>query len=357
VTVLVDYTHVHRKVTGIERISLELFSKDALSPLSTQHVRARSVPDMIRRQWIDLPLTAARDRDAVVLCPGFPPSATLQVASRKLVTYVHDLFLVTQVETLSRNARFYLRPSFLRMLGTQRYFLTNSASTMRALAAVALPGSLILLYRPVVRNLFGLEAANPEREASPVLTFLAMGTVEPRKNYRYAAEIVEALNARGVAAKLRIIGRVGWGPDAEDLSRRPHVELLGHLTDDEVRRIVASADCILCTSLDEGLGLPLVELQYAGLPTAVVDLPVFREILAGGSTVLPKGNAAGAAEAIAAASSHPQWRRRGRDEALRILSTYNGAAERDRDAVIGFLGALEREPATAEQAYFARRVF
>jgi glycosyltransferase involved in cell wall biosynthesis len=346
VTIFVDFSHVHRKTTGIERISLELFSREALAPLATRHVTARSVPGMVRAQWLDLPLAALRDRDAVVLCPGFPPSIALQMTCRKIVTYVHDLFLMTHVETLNRNAKLYMRPSFMRMLAGERNFLTNSMTTKRALEGAARDDARILLYRPVIRDLFGMAGGSERPRSGTALTFVAMGTVEPRKNYRYAADVITALNERGVSSRLVIVGRAGWGSDAQELASLPHVELLGHLPDDEVRRIVTGADCVICTSIDEGLGLPLVELQYAGLPTVAVDIPVFRELLGEDALFIPRAAAPEAADRIAAEAGTPGWRDRGRARSARILATYNEAARRDRERVVEFVAALERGSAT-----------
>jgi glycosyltransferase involved in cell wall biosynthesis len=339
-SIFVDFTHVHhRPITGLERIALELFSSDALKPLTITHIMASTRQDMVARQWLGLPWLALRHQCSIVLCPGFPPSVALQAVARgRIIPYVHDLFLIQQTSALNRRAYWYLRPSFVCMLRHQKTFLANSAKTRDELARHVATDARIKLYRPRVRDVFTLSSYPARCAPADVLVLVALGTVEPRKNYLYAAEIVDALFARGQAAQLRIIGRQGWGGDWEILSRHPHVELLGHLPDAEVRAVVASADLVLCTSRDEGLGLPLLELQYAGLPTVAVDLPIFREILGDRDGLfIPQGDARAAAELIVSTYWVGDWFARGQQHARRILERYNAAAERDRSDVIALI--------------------
>ena len=58
-----------------------------------------------------------------------------------------------------------------------------------------------------------------------------------------------------------------------------------------MKRVLEAADVYLCTSHDEGLGLPLLEAQFAGLPIVAPDKPVFREVLAGSGTFIDPGTA------------------------------------------------------------------
>ena len=85
--------------------------------------------------------------------------------------------------------------------------------------------------------------------------------------------------AHGWEATLHVVGRVGWGGEADRLRDRPGVVLHGYQEADRVRALLAGAHVFLSTSHDEGLGLPLLEAQYAGLPIVAPDKPVFREVL------------------------------------------------------------------------------
>ena len=72
-TIYVDNTHLGRHVTGLERITLELFSADALAPLDIVPVTARGTRQMLTTQTLGLPMRLATP-SSILVCPGFPPS-------------------------------------------------------------------------------------------------------------------------------------------------------------------------------------------------------------------------------------------------------------------------------------------
>jgi len=338
-TIFVDFTHMYRAVTGLERISTELFSNQALDPLKVTHIRASSLKGLVSKQWIGMPLSALSRPGSVMLCPGFPPSIALQMVCPRIIPYVHDLFAIEQPQYLHPAALFYSRPSLAHTLRRQDVFLVNSEKTRSELVARLQRSARIELYRPTIRNIFDLQPRAPDPHR-PTIHFVAVGTVDPRKNYHYAADIIEALNERGRKAKLRIIGQPG-GHEYRTLAGRNHVELCGYLNDTEVREAVLACDVLISTSLDEGLGLPLVELQYAGLLTVAVDIPIFREVLQGNSLYIPRARAGVAADMILQHLKSQDWRAAGRIQALRILEHYNGAASRDRETVIALIQDAE----------------
>ncbi|WOJ88127.1 glycosyltransferase [Methylocapsa polymorpha] len=340
--VFVDYTHVHRQATGLERISLELFSSAALDPIKASHITAASAAGLVLQQWIGMPWSALKRPGSVILCPGFPPSIALQSIGQTIIPYVHDLFVVDNPEILHRGAYYYCRPSFLHMLRKQSLFLVNSEKTRADLLGRLERPARAELYRPRIQNIFDLRPKAPDLPSDAPIRFVALGTVEPRKNYRYAADIIDALNARGCNAKLRIIGRPGWGPDYPALLGRNHIELLGYLAEAKVRDVVSESDILISTSLDEGLGLPLLELQYAGLLTVAADIAIFREIMEGDCLYVPRADASGAADIILQRLKSGDWRATGVDRALRILDRHNRRAARDRETVVSLIQEAER---------------
>ncbi|MDX7950586.1 glycosyltransferase, partial [Lichenihabitans sp. Uapishka_5] len=159
--------------------------------------------------------------------------------------------------------------------------------------------------------------------------------------------IVEALRATShPGATLDIVGRPGWGVDAAALAARPGVTLHGYQPTDAVRRLVEAADALISTAHDEGLGLPLLEAQYAGLPVLAPDRPVFREVLGEGGVILDAADPAGAAATIGAALSGPDWRARFVAAAERNLARWNTTAAQDRATVVALL--QERQALAAQ---------
>lgn len=164
--------------------------------------------------------------------------------------------------------------------------------------------------------------------------------MEPRKNLAAAADIVAALRAgHGLEATLHVVGRIGWGGEGERLEGRPGVILHGYQDADRVRELLSQSHLVLNTSHDEGLGLPLIEAQHAGLPVAAPDRPVFREVLAGSGLLIEPKDARASADRIAAFVSGPDAFRQAAEAAAANVSRWNATAERDRAALVERLKA------------------
>lgn len=340
--ILVDHTHLGRTVTGLERITLELFSTEALAPLPVEPVTASGTLGLILAQQLLLPARLLADRRAVLLAPGFPPSIPASLFGARVVPYIHDCFLLTRPQDLSRKAALYMAPAFRRAVARLPWFLVNSRTTASELAAFARPDAEITLYRPEVRDVFGIGAEAAARAASArrvdrggPLRLIALGTVEPRKNLLAAAAIVEILRSRhGWDAVLDVVGRPGWGGEAERLEGRPGVVLHGYREREEVRDLLARAHAFISTSHDEGLGLPLLEAQYAGLPVIAPDKPVFREVLDRSGEFVDPADPAAAAAAIDRLVIRPGVFLTAAADAMANVERWNAAARGDRSALI-----------------------
>jgi glycosyltransferase involved in cell wall biosynthesis len=340
--IYVDNTHLGRHVTGLERITLELFSAAALAPLDIVPVTARGTRQMLTTQTLGLPMRLATS-SSILLCPGFPPSPLLRPFAARVLPYIHDDFLLTRRADLNRRARLYMAAPFKLALRHYPRFLANSSDTRRKLAAHCRSDAEVTLYRPPVRNVFGLQSkARAARDAEPQpLRLVALGTVEPRKNFCAAATIVSALRARGFpGATLDIVGRQGWGDDWRMLETIPGVALHGYQPGDQVKRLLDAADLFICTSHDEGLGLPLLEAQYAGLPIIAPDASIFREVLADSGIFIDPTEPVAAAARVAAILSDAGWRARYVALAQTNLTRWNALAGGDRDAVIRLIAGI-----------------
>jgi glycosyltransferase involved in cell wall biosynthesis len=352
-TIYVDHTHLGRHVTGLERITLELFSPSALAPLDVVPVTARGTRQMIQRQTLGLPLRLAA-ASSLLLCPGFPPSPLLRPFAARVLPYIHDVFLLSRPVDLNLRARLYMAAPFRLALRSYPRFLANSSDTREKLAVHCRPDAAITLYRPPVRNVFGLNAgARADREShSRGLRLVALGTVEPRKNFVAAAKVVAALQELGFPdARLDIVGRQGWGEDWSVLGARPDVALHGYQPEDRVRALLADADIFICTSHEEGLGLPLLEAQYAGLPIVAPDAAIFREVLGDSAIFVAPSDPKAAAAKIAGVLADDGWRSRYMAQDAQNLARWNALAGADRDAVVTLIARLARDltPARARR--------
>jgi len=342
--VRVDYTHVGRRATGIERITTEQFSSAALAPLTMRPFGAVGGRfHIMAAQTFGLPICAIRNPSDVFVFPGFPPCPYFALARERTVLYVHDLFLLTRPAALNCAAKCYMAPMFAVAIKQLRYFMTNSLHTARQLQTWCDPAATVIPYRPRIRNVFGLAVGRrTEREAAPpTLRVVSIGTIEPRKNFIAAADICAALAARlQCVVEYHIVGRFGWGEDATRLRARPNVVLHGALSDAQARTVVEAADLLLCTSHDEGLGLPLLEAQYSGIPIVAPDAEIFHEVVGSSAISIETREPRCAAERIAQAISGSSWRTEYVAASTANVARWNALADGDRSEAVAFLSRL-----------------
>ena len=343
----VDYTHVGRRRSGIERITQELFNETRFPDI---HIRKVSCPPwkamVLIAQMIGLPLYAMLRRGDVFLFPGFPPSPFTAFARERCIMYVHDLFLITRRRDLNFAAKWYMAPLFSFAVRRLKYFFANSETTAYGLRALVTRESQVLIYRPEIRNVFDLAIGDRiQRADTPdVMRVVAIGTVEPRKNYIAAADICASLaHQRQSPVELHIIGRAGWGDDWSRLAQRSGVVLHGALSDKQAGKVIAEADILICSSHDEGLGLPLLEVQHGGLPVIAPDKPVFREVLGTSGLYVDPDDTDQAARIIIESCAAVGWRRRSVAAAISNLQRWNRLANSDRHNVELFLKQMLTE--------------
>lgn len=340
--VIVDFSHVHRPTTGLERVSYDLFSGAALQPIPSQHIRATSNLTMVLAQWLRLPLHALLRRHDLLICPGFPPSLALMLAGgSRVIPYIHDMFLSLRKQDLNSTAKYYMRPSFKFAVRHARHFLVNSVYTQGELRAHCSTAATIQIVRPPVHDVFGLadHRINTFDPTKP-LRLVTIGTLEPRKNLRYAVAIRHALADRlGRAVELHIIGRKGWGVEADWIAQQTGVITHGYLAAEQVRAVVGQADLFISTSLEEGLGLPLLEVQHGGLCVVASDIPVYQEVLGQTGCLMPLNDASHAAQKISDLIAQPDWKNYQSNLARANVAAWIHQATQDRHAFLLWLSA------------------
>ena len=136
---------------------------------------------------------------------------------------------------------------------------------------------------PVVVSPLGVDIGPPPID--PVKSdkpyFVAIGTIEPRKNHAFLLDIWERMHRKMDERRipeLRIIGARGWRNE-EVLKRLDDSPMMGRtvfelgpLPDKEMKRQLAGATALLFPSHVEGFGLPPFEAASLGVPTITAPL-------------------------------------------------------------------------------------
>lgn len=152
----------------------------------------------------------------------------------------------------------------------------DSAARLRIHLAKAGRVPEILVAAPGVQT---LGTAAPASRAN----FVAIGTVEPRKNISFLLDVWEQLGRFGPTPDLHIVGRRGWEEPAVlarlDAAKATNPCIFEHnaCDDADLARHLAQAWALLFPTQCEGFGIPLYEARAMGVHTLATDLPVLRE--------------------------------------------------------------------------------
>jgi glycosyltransferase involved in cell wall biosynthesis len=228
------------------------------------------------------------------------------------VVTVHDLTYLRHPEMVAAaSARFrHLVPRALRRGAT---VCTPTAAVGAEVAdAYGLPPERLVVtplgVGPAWRAATPPDPAWLAQGGLPERYLLFVGSREPRKNLStLLAAYRELRRADGDdVPPLVLVGPAGWG-EAPDLAGLPaaSVRTLGYLPEADLARVVAGAAALLYPSWYEGFGLPALEALACGTPVVAADLPALREVLGDQAELVPPGDAAGLAGAIAKVLEDP----------------------------------------------------
>ena len=208
---------------------------------------------------------------------------------------IHDLFPLLMPENCEEITVEGFTVWFNRIAPMMNFFVANSEATRKSLAEyferhpelkpnIFVSGSFRL---GAELDYVGEKIKNREHLQplwdTPGRAILAVGTIEPRKNYSYLLDAYDILRGRNIDVSLIIIGRLGWkNADVVDrLTTHPDFESrllhLGNASDRDLSEAIERADCLVCPSIAEGFGLPVVEGLMRDLPVFASDIPVFHE--------------------------------------------------------------------------------
>jgi len=199
----------------------------------------------------------------------------------QICLFVHDILPITHPHLFEKMAVKQFKSNFTPiLLIADRVFVASQHVSSQLLSRFP------SLEIPSVINL-GSNLSNASNSLPNEFQFdssrksaLAIGTIEPRKNYR---QLLSWITKEDEEICLVIIGRRGW--KSRTLYWRLHlnskIRLLGAVSDEILADHLEKTDFGICASLDEGFGLPLREFLSRGIPVVASNIPPFHEVPAG----------------------------------------------------------------------------
>lgn len=255
------------------------YAPTRLSPLSLARLWQRArLPLPVEFFTGKLRLFHATD---FVLPPTLPRTPTLLT--------VHDLSFARLPQAAAPRLKAYLEAVVPRSARRADHILADSAATKADLMDLyGIPESKIsVLYSGVSAAFTPVRAADAQAAVrakygigrAPYV--LAVGTVQPRKNYERLMQAMAALPARFADLKLVIVGGRGWldapiHAQARVLGER--VQFVGFADEEDLPTLYSAAACLAFPSLYEGFGLPVLEGMACGVPVLTSNVSSLPEV-------------------------------------------------------------------------------
>lgn len=151
--------------------------------------------------------------------------------------------------------------------------------------------------------------------AGPGRYFLLFTGDNPRKNPEVAVRALDALGRQGYAdVSLKVVGvqttaAQKWLSETRKETQR-RVEIVGDVSDGDLRRLYGHAVATIVPSLMEGFSLPVAESVACGTPVIASAIEVHRELIADETALFDAADPAALATRMAAALDDNTWRAR-----------------------------------------------
>jgi len=290
-----------------------LFTLPPLGP--NFHVRSLPLHDIwLARLWhraqLPIPVETFTGRVDIFHSPDFtlPPT---RPGVKTLLT-VHDLSFVRDPASAAPGLLNYLNAVVPRSVKRAGHILADSLATKNDLQEIyaAPPEKITVLYSGVEARF--RRAGNAEQQAvrakyrlgtEPFI--LAVGTLQPRKNYvrliQAFAEICRLPST--IHHRLVIVGGKGWLFDSifaevERLGLQGRVLFPGFVADEDLPALYSAAHVFAYPSLYEGFGLPVLEAFACGAPVLTSTVSSLPEVAGDAALCAPPTDITALAEAL-----------------------------------------------------------
>ena len=289
----------------------------------------------VKSRWLPAiePLLEAH----AILYPYWPSPPFRRTGAPPAAIFVHDLAFRVRPAEVPWQQRAYFRTVLPRALRQAAAVIVPSASTRGDLLRFyPLPG-LQEKIKVIAEGLPQSPPAGPLPEGVDAGFILAVGSVEPRKNYPRLLAAYRQLRGRGAlpfiingrpgVPQLVIAGRAGWayGDTLERIAAEPGVRYLGHVDEPTLAALYESASVLAFPSLYEGFGLPLLEAMSRGVPAVVGSTGALPELALGAAITVDAEDPAAIAGGLERLLADEGLRKKLGEEGIRRARGYTWA--------------------------------
>ncbi len=220
------------------------------------------------------------------------PDFVLPPTSGRIPTLltVHDLSFLHYPQTFPPVLVDYLNRVVPWSVERATHILADSRSTRQDLLAKwRVPAEKVTVlysgvsehFRPIKDDVL-IKATRQKYGLDERPYILAVGTVQPRKNYQMLIRAFRPV-AVGLPHNLVFIGAKGWlnEPLKLEIKRQglsERIKFTGFVADDDLPALYCGASLLAFPSLYEGFGLPIVEAMACGLPCLISDASSLPEV-------------------------------------------------------------------------------
>jgi glycosyltransferase involved in cell wall biosynthesis len=275
----------------------------------------RAIP--ARRLWTHLRLS----RELLTARPNllFVPAHVIPAIHPPTVVTIHDLGYLHVPEAHPASQRRMLDWTTRWSAKVARHIIVPSGQTRDDLIShYRVPSDKITIVHHGVHDRF--RSAGPDGPTQIRRAYglerpyvLAVGTIQPRKNYPLIARAMMSPGSASGGHDLVIAGKRGWLSDqvmsdlhAAGMGNR--LRFLDYVPDDHLPSLYAGAALFVQSSRFEGFGMPVLEAMAAGTPVVCAEASSLSEIAGDGAVFFTPDEHLSLANRIGSILGKPEYR-------------------------------------------------
>lgn len=310
-TLWVDVTRTARQArnTGVERVTREV-SRALLRLAETEEIGVKFFSvghfgnlSRVPNHWLDAPnpvnLPKKRERalisrkDSVLLLDLSLPPRGLNASDVRffrrqrvqIIQVVYDLLPLTLPHLFPAQKKLIFSFWLKQVIDAQSLLFISDKVRSEFVQLFGNARAEVTTILPLSSTTFPKrQPAALEARGHGSLRLVALGTLEPRKDYESLVDAFRIAREKGVSLELVIVGSPGWSKyTVREILRLSEKQaswftVKQGLSDAEVHALIESSLGLIANSIDEGFGLPLVEAGAQGARVLARDIPIFREV-------------------------------------------------------------------------------